>query len=302
MNSEKAPDEVRLARAGEAAFRRNAEFRHVILSKRDAFVCAFDSVRGMNEPEIDLGTGRQGEFPHGREEVVGGAHQRHRQMNIGDLVLDAPNDRVGRVDEMASRVRIEIMFATEITITEMESEVDIGGHLFADAGKARRDVFARGLHEWELVLRVSVPHDHVVADIPLDAEILMRNVAADRLDFLPHGRFISDFNCHDVPCSTEGIDDAHRRRQADLEADAGRDITEPARFQEIEIRGTRLASVAELSEPDLTSVDAFGEAEQWETRGLSHRAARVRAKEGARAEQWILEAGPQPARAGLAVW
>src|SRR5215467_15565622 len=136
-------------------------------------------------------------------------------------MLDASNDRVCRVDEMASRVR-------------METEVDIGRHRFADAGKARRDLFTRGLHEWELVLRVSVPHDHVMADVPLDAETLMRNMPANRLDFLPHGRFVSGFDCHDVPCGAEGVDDAHRRRQADLEADTGRDIAALARFEEIE--------------------------------------------------------------------
>src|SRR5215468_12610453 len=80
MDSKNASDEVRLARAGKAALRRNAEFRHIIVSKRDAFVCAFGSVGGMNEPEIDLGSGRQDEVPHGREEVVGGACQRHRYM------------------------------------------------------------------------------------------------------------------------------------------------------------------------------------------------------------------------------
>src|SRR5215467_3541058 len=182
-------------------------------------------------------------------------------MNIGDLMFDVSNDRVGRVDEMARRVRIEVMFAAEIAVTEMETELDIGGHRFADAGKARGDLLTRGLHEWKLVLRVSVPHDHVVANIPLDAEILMRNVPANRLDFLPHGLFISDFDCDDVRCSAEGVDDAHRRRQADLEADARRDIAALARFEEIDIRGTRFASVAEFSQPDLTNVYAFGEAE-----------------------------------------
>src|SRR5262249_38173514 len=105
----------------------------------------------------------------------------------------------------------------------------------------------------------------------------------------------------DVLRGAESVDDAHRRRQADLEADADRDIAVIARFEEIEIRGARLASVAEFSEPDLTSIYAFGEAEQWETRRFAQCRARIRAQEGACAQQRILEAGPQPTRAGLAV-
>src|SRR5262249_17168313 len=142
INFEKAADEIRLACAREAAFCRNAELRHVIVRKRDALVCTVDAVVGMNETEIDLGLGRQREVPHRREEVVGRARQGNRQVHIGDLVLDAARDSVGGVDEMASGYRIEIMFATEIAITEMETEVDIGGHRLADASKTRLDLFA----------------------------------------------------------------------------------------------------------------------------------------------------------------
>ena len=94
MNLEQAPHQVRLARTGKAAFRRNAEVRYIIVSQGDTLFCAFDPISGVHESEINFGVGRKREFAHRGEEIVGGARGGHRQMDIGHLVRNFLRDRV----------------------------------------------------------------------------------------------------------------------------------------------------------------------------------------------------------------
>src|SRR5512144_1785149 len=107
-------------------------------------------------------------------------------MNIGDLVPDVLDDRVRDIDEMARRHRIEEMLAAESAVAKMKAKLDIIRHRIADADEPSRYVLPRGVHQWKLVLRLPVPDDHVVADIPLDAEIAVRDVLADQFDFARH--------------------------------------------------------------------------------------------------------------------
>src|SRR5690606_15468431 len=74
-----------------------------------------------------------------------------------------------------------------------------------------------------------------------------------------------------------------------------------ARRAEVEIRALRLARIAELAEAHFLGLHALGEAQLRELRGGPHLAARIRPDIGAGAQQRVLEAHPQPARAGLAV-
>jgi hypothetical protein len=140
-----------------------------------------------------------------------------------------------------------------------------------------------------------------MADIPLDAKVAVRNVAADQFDLARHGLFISRLDRRHVARGTEGVDDAHRRRQADLKPRPFGNVAAIAGGQEVEIGATRLAGVAELAELDFVRFDAFRQAQQRKPRRLAQRAARVGPQERTRAEQRILEAHPQAARPRLAV-
>jgi ribosomal protein S18 acetylase RimI-like enzyme len=45
------------------------------------------------------------------------------------------------------------------------------GHHLADASEPVGDFLLRGINERKLILRLSIPQDHVVADIPLDGQV-----------------------------------------------------------------------------------------------------------------------------------
>src|SRR3954451_11455582 len=92
------------------------------------------------------------------------------------------------------------------------------------------------------------PSQMIMADVPLNAEIRVRNMAADRRDLVQHRRFISRLDRGDIARGAEGVDHTHRGRQANLKADTRRNVSALARRDEIEIGRPRLTGIAELAE------------------------------------------------------
>src|SRR6185503_398261 len=100
------------------------------------------------------------------------------------------------------------------------------------------------------------------ADIPLDAEVTMRNMAADQFDLARHRLFVGRLDRRNIARGTEGINDAHWRRQADLESRPFCDIAAIARGQEVEVGAARFPCIAELAEFDLIRRDSLRQAQQ----------------------------------------
>ena len=137
--------------------------------------------------------------------------------------------------------------------------------------------------------------------IPLDAEIAMRDVPAQRGHLDDHRFLIGRFDRRE---RFRHDDRAHHRegcRQADLKADVLRQFAALARREKVEIRGARLAHIAELAEMHIAGRDAFAEREQREAVGRPHFAGRIRPQKGRGAQQRILPADPELAAADFAV-
>ena len=98
-------------------------------------------------------------------------------MNVVHLVSDLSRNCVRDLHEMTGCHGIEEMLSSEVAVAEMPSS-DLARHRSADAGESIRNLLLRRVHQLELVLWLSIPNDHVVADVPLDAEILVRDVPA----------------------------------------------------------------------------------------------------------------------------
>jgi hypothetical protein len=169
VNVQERSYQVFFSCAGEAAFGCNPEARNEFCGQRDTLFRARNAVRGVDQAQVNFRCRRQLEIAHRREEVICRARGRHGQMNISNLMFDVSCNRVRHIDEMARRHRIEEVLAAEIAVAKMKAELDIIGHRRTDASEAFGNFLLRGINKRKLILRLSIPQDHVVADIPLDA-------------------------------------------------------------------------------------------------------------------------------------
>ena len=131
-----------------------------------------------------------------------------------------------------------------------------------------------------------------MADIPLDAEVRVRNMAADRRDLVHHRRFISRLDHGNITRGAEGVDHTHRGWQANLKADTGRNVSMIARRDKIEIGCARLTSIAELAEAYVLRRNILRQAQQRKARCLAECAARIGPQERTGTQERILEAHP----------
>src|SRR6476660_10554356 len=301
VDGEQAPHHVGLAGTREATFGRHTEFWNVFARKCDPLLGAFDTVGNVNEAEIDFRSWRQLEVAHRLEEFVRCARQGNRKMDVSDRVPHRTGNGVGDVDEMPGGDWIEEMLAAEIAVAKMKAQRDIVGNGSADARDARGNLALRRIDQRKLVLRLPVPDDHVVADVPLNAEVRVRNMTADRRDLVHHRRFISRLDRGDITRGAEGVDHTHRGWQTNLKADTGRNDSMIARRDEIEIGRARLTGIAELAEAYVLRCNILRQAQQRKARRLAECAARVGPQERTGAQERILEAHPQATWARLAV-
>src|SRR5215471_18790045 len=154
------------------------------------------------------------------------------------------------------------MLAAKVAIAEVKAELGVSGNKRCDADQARGNRLPRRIDQRKLILRLPIPQDHVVANIPLDAQVIVRDMLADRLHLTRHGGFVRSLDRGDITRGAEGIDDAHRRGQTDLEAHARRNVSTLSCRNEIEIRRPRLPGVAELAKTHLVQCSALSEAEK----------------------------------------
>ena len=255
----------------------------------------------MHQAEIKLRAGRELEAGEGLEIGVIVARDRHRHMHISERMLDGRDDVVGDGDELAGILRLDRVPGAEIAVAEMDAKFDIGRHGRRQAAERRHHLLRRHGDRREEILRLAVIADHLVADVPLDAEIPVRDRPADGLDLAQHRFLVSGLDRVDVIAGAEAADHRHRRRQAYLEAHILWQVAVLARRDEIEIGGAGVARVAEFAETHLGRFHAFGQRQQTEAGILARCAARIGTQERIGEQERILEADPQPARTLLTI-
>src|SRR5262249_24621068 len=187
-----------------------------------------------------------------------------------------------------------------IAVAEVKAELDVVRHRRANAREARHDLAERGADRGKPLI-LAVEDQHLVADVPLDAEVMMRDRPADRRDLLEHRLLVDRLDGAQILARTIGVDHRHRGRQADLEPHVRGQLAALARGQEIEIGGARLAGIAELAEAEIGGGDTVGEAEQRKSRRRPAADVGINLEERIGAQQRDLPADPQAAAARLAI-
>ena len=108
---------------------------------------------------------------------------------------------------------------------------------------------------------IALPGQHLLADVPLDREIGVRDRGADLREVGPEGALVGGEEIGPRGGRDEPVADRHRRRQADLEADARGQRAGLAQRREPGVGRDGLRRVAGI-EFDRRGIDARLEAEQ----------------------------------------
>ena len=142
---------------------------------------------------------------------------------------------------VAGRAVAEMIAALDIVRHRVAQPRQFGEHVVLVAGRAVR----------EIVLE----YQHLLADIPLDRQVPMRNRVGDFAQCREQGTLIG----RQIRCERSGADihvaRGHRRRQADLETNAGRDFARIAQATKDGIGVARGRGVAGV-ERDRGRIDA----------------------------------------------
>jgi hypothetical protein len=183
----------------------------------------------------------------------------------------------------------------------MQAELDLVRHRGAKTRHPLEQPRTRLLRKWNRFGFLPVPDHHLVAEVPLDAKIAVRDMAAERRDLGQHGALVGRFDGVERIGNDHGADDRERRGQADLEADAGRQLAPLSRRAEVEIGRTCLAGITQLAEANRCRIGAFGQREQGEAVGRADRTRRVRPQQRVAAKHGVLPGDPHAPPADLAI-
>src|SRR5262249_26709926 len=153
-----------------AAFGGDAELRYMTPRRGNTRLRAGDAVLRMHDAEIELGAGRKLEIAERLIERVVGALDRHRHMNVGELVRDRAGQCIREADHLRRVLRLDEMLAGKIPVAEMQADLDVGGNARTQALHAREERLRRLARVRRGAGLLAVPHDHLVAEVPLDAE------------------------------------------------------------------------------------------------------------------------------------
>src|SRR5262249_53149803 len=115
-------------------------------------------------------------------------------MDVRNVMLHTTRERVRNLDHLARVARLDEMPGTKVAVAKVESELDPRRHRCADAYHPLNDVVLGRVDERKHVLRLPVPDDHLVAEVPLDAEVVVRNCPTYRLDLAQHGLLVGRFD------------------------------------------------------------------------------------------------------------
>ena len=253
----------------------------------------------MHKPEIELAIrGKRERSEWGKERVVV-TLDRHRHVDVRDLVAGMENEFIGERNHARAVLGLDEMLGFEVAVAKMEAELDARRQIAAepvgtldDAGLVD-DVCVEG--------RPSVPQDHFDAKIPLQTELIVRDFGTDLRDLPTHGGLVSGLDLEHGILRAERVDDGERCWQADLETRAPPDLSRVSRANEVLIGRARLAGVPEFAKTELVGRYAAREMQLWQAGRSLLQIGGVDLQERVSAEHRILPADPKPPSARLSV-
>src|ERR1043166_7187667 len=181
------------------------------------------------------------------------AVDRHRHVHPLKRTLHSAGNQICQLHHLGGVRRLDEVFRIEISVAEMESELDILGNR---AGESRKGIAQHVLHTGKWLSRwpAAVPHHHLDADVPLNCQVLVWDRLTDALHLAQHGLLV-------------GGQDLLRmgRGQGDLKAHAVWDVASIARVEKVVVGGSSLARIAQLAKVQILWAYAVRQAE-WHER------------------------------------
>ncbi len=228
---EELQDIVRRLASTQAAFGRDAEIRNCLAGGGRASDRTFDAVGCVHQPQEQACPGRKREIGQRGEECVVVARDRDRQVDIADGAPDVRDQCVRQRHHAGCVQRFDEVLCVEIAVAKVESQLDIRRNVSAEPLEPLDN--RRLVGDIRIEGRVPIPQDHLDAHIPLDAEVLVRDLGRDRGDLVAHGRLVGGLDLRDRILGAECIDDRERRGQAHLKPAAVRHPPALARPDEV---------------------------------------------------------------------
>ncbi len=169
-------------------------------------------------------------------------------MEICQFVFDRSRKRVGKVDHHSGVLRLKTLGA-EFAIAETDSQLHIVGNYSAQSLHALHNgLSANGRNAFD---RLPIPNDHFVTDVPLDTEVLVMNMSAERGNLPDHGFLVCRLNSGHRTRNDNRAHHCKRRRETYLKADVPGKSAVFASDYKVEIGSARLTSVTEFAEMNL---------------------------------------------------
>jgi len=150
----------------------------------------FHAVGGMHHSEVDLGIRLEFQTPKWLEIRLIFARNRHREMNISEMMMNRLHECICDHDHFAGVDRFDKVLGVEIAITKMNSEFDLLRNRRRYSLHPIHDILLRSTDCRIPIRQLPVQDDHLDADIPLDAEIVVRYCVANRLNLSNHRPFV----------------------------------------------------------------------------------------------------------------
>jgi hypothetical protein len=141
-----------------------------------------------------------------------------------------------------SHVALRLLVVAE---AEVKAELDVGRDNPADPDQSFEDA---GLHFREPRGQIASEHPELDIRVPLQRELVVRDLVEDSLELVCHRRLVGVFHSSLIVRGDEGTDRGERRRQANLEVAAGRNDAVTLEQRERPVRGDRRVCVAERAE------------------------------------------------------
>ena len=161
-------------------------------------------------------------------------------------------DRVGEVG------RHDDVFVVRGPVAEVVADLHRLRHRVAEPREHAGDVLLVALRP---VREVALPGEHLLADVPLDGEVVVWDRGADLRKIGPEGAFVGGEEVGPGRGRDEPVADRHRGREAHLEAHPRRQRPGAPHRHETGVGGDGLGRIARV-ELDRRRIDAGAEAEE----------------------------------------
>ena len=175
----------------------------------------------MDQAEIKLGARPKLQVFQRREIGVVGARLHHRHVEELDRPLDARGDGVGDLDHDAHVLRQHHVLVGRAAVAQVIAELDAGRHRVADL---HQHVDRLGAEIDRPRLVIAFPGQHLLADVPLHGDAVVRQRLGDLAHLADEMRHQRRQQLLPVARHHVVVGRRDRRRDRNLEFDAGRDL------------------------------------------------------------------------------